>query len=134
MFLLFGQISDRLIMINAINTINVDALPFKSFFFSGYYMYVEASWPRRQGDKALLTSEEFFRTSSSGRCIKFWYNMHGNSIGTLNVYYKTNTTKTVIWGLSGQQSSSVTEWKFGQAPIRSNVIYQVWFKTRPLCD
>ena len=97
-------------------------------------MYVEASLPRRQGDKALLTSEEFFRTSSSGRCIKFWYNMYGNSIGTLNVYYKTNTTKTVIWGLSGQQSRSVTEWKFGQAPIRSNVVYQVWFKTRPLCD
>ena len=91
-------------------------------------MYIEASSPRTRGDKAWLTSEEFFRTSSSGRCIKFWYNMYGNSIGSLKIYYKTNTTKTVIWGLSGAQSRNGSDWKFGQAPIRSRVVYQVCSK------
>jgi hypothetical protein len=92
-------------------------------------MYIEASSPRRRGDIALLTSEEFFRTSSSGRCIKFWYHMYGNSIGSLNIYYKTNATKQIIWGLSGHQTTNRGSggWKFGQAPIRSNVVYQVWF-------
>ncbi|CAB4007264.1 MAM and LDL-receptor class A domain-containing 2-like, partial [Paramuricea clavata] len=97
---------------------------------SGYYMYIEASSPRRRGDIALLTSEEFFRTSSSGRCIKFWYHMYGKSIGSLNIYYKTNVTKQIIWGLSGQQTTNRGSggWKFGQAPIRSNVVYQIIFE------
>ena len=88
-------------------------------------MYIEASSPRRQGDNAILTSEEFFPTSSSGRCIKFWYHMLGNSIGSLKIYYKTNATKQILWGLSGQQSNNYKDWKYGQAPIRSSVVYQV---------
>lgn len=88
-------------------------------------MYIEASSPRKQGETALLTSEEFFKTSSSGRCVKFWYHMYGSGIGALKVYYKTNATKQVIWGLNGQQSAHLKDWKFGQAPIRSNVVYQV---------
>ena len=91
-------------------------------------MYIESSSPRRQGDNAMLISEEFFATSSSGRCIKFWYNMYGAATGSLKVYYQTNTTKTVIWGLSGQQSPKQNDWKFGQAPIRSKVVYQVYWR------
>ena len=91
----------------------------------GYYMYIEASLPRTRGDNALLTSEEFFPTSSSGRCLKFWYHMYGVNIGSLKIYYKTNSTRQILWGLSGQQSSKHSDWKFGQAPIRSKVVYQV---------
>ena len=51
--------------------------------------------------------------------------MYGQNVGSLKIYKKTNATKQIIWGLSGQQSSSNKDWKFGQAPIRSNVVYQV---------
>ena len=90
-------------------------------------MYIEASLPRSNGDIAHLVSEEFSATSSSGRCIKFWYNMYGNSIGSLKVYYKSNATgvRQTIWELTGPQSSSQKDWRFAQAPIRSKTLYQV---------
>ena len=90
-------------------------------------MYIEASSPRSKGDIAYLVSEEFSATSSSGRCIKFWYHMFGNSIGSLKVYYQSNATgvRQPIWELTGRQSSSHNDWKFAQAPIRSKTLYQV---------
>lgn len=65
--------------------------PTKSVFlwFSGYYMYTEASRPRVQGDKARLLSPLFNVTSvrgpkGSGRvpyCVSFYYHMKGKHIG-----------------------------------------------------
>lgn len=60
-----------------------------SFWFSGYYMYTEASRPRIQGDKARLLSPLFNVTSvrgpkGSGRvpyCVSFYYHMKGKHIG-----------------------------------------------------
>lgn len=58
-------------------------------FFLGYYMYIEASRPRVQGDKARLLSPLFNVTSirgpkGSGRvpyCVSFYYHMKGKHIG-----------------------------------------------------
>lgn len=55
----------------------------------GYYMYIEASKPRVQGDKALLLSPLFNVTTvrgpkGAGRvpyCISFYYHMKGKHIG-----------------------------------------------------
>lgn len=55
----------------------------------GYYMYIEASRPRVQGDKARLLSPLFNVTSArgpkgSGRigyCVAFYYHMKGKHIG-----------------------------------------------------
>ena len=52
--------------------------------FVGHYMYIEASAPRKQGDKARLMSPTY--TDNSAICVQFWYHMYGNGIGTLNVY------------------------------------------------
>lgn len=59
---------------------------------SGYYMYIEASRPRVQGDKARLLSPLFNVTSvrgpkGSGRvpyCVSFYYHMKGKHIGEYN--------------------------------------------------
>ena len=89
-------------------------------------MFVETSSPRVQGDKARLYSERFLPTSQRGRCIKFWYHMYGNSIGTLNVFVKTgagNSSETLVWTLSGNQ---LDKWNFGQAAVTSDKsAYQV---------
>lgn len=58
----------------------------------GYYMYIEASRPRVQGDKARLLSPLFNVTSvrgpkGSGRvpyCVSFYYHMKGKHIGECN--------------------------------------------------
>ena len=47
-------------------------------------MYIETSYPRKQGQKARLLSPAY--TDNSDICVKFWYHMYGNGIGTLNVY------------------------------------------------
>lgn len=86
-------------------------------------MFIETSDPRKTGDIAWLVSEMFSPTSLRGRCIKFWYHMKGGSIGTLNVKLMTqNGTKYPVWSLTGQQGGN---WRYGQAPIRSNIDYQV---------
>ena len=49
----------------------------------GYYMYIETSSPRRQGDNAKLTGP--LLKFSGNMCLKFYYHMYGVHIGTLNV-------------------------------------------------
>lgn len=51
----------------------------------GYYMYIEATG-KSKGDKAQLLSPRYPKTT--GRCLEFWYHMHGSDIGTLTVYKK----------------------------------------------
>ena len=52
-------------------------------FILGYYAYIETSHPRRPGDKAKLV----FKSSATGVfCLKFFYHMLGNKMGTLNVF------------------------------------------------
>ena len=85
-------------------------------------MFIETSSPRKPNDKARLESEEFQPTGSSGRCLKFWYHMYGNTIGTLNIWMSSNGTSGRIWSLTGNQQN---QWRFGQAPVSSPGVYQV---------
>ena len=94
--------------------------------FSGYYIYIESSAPRKPGDKARLQSQIFDKTSSS--CISFWYNMYGADIGTLQIYLKTlgtNPQLTTIFSLSGDQGS---KWLQGNAPISTASNFQIIFE------
>ena len=88
-------------------------------------MFVEASFASA-GQKARLVTGRFPATTGNGFCIKFWYNMYGVNIGTLNVIVKTragNATEKTVWSLSGNQNWG---WKQGQAPIVSSTdSYQV---------
>jgi hypothetical protein len=90
-------------------------------------MFVEASFAPR-GRKARLVTGRFPATTGSGYCIKFFYNMYGVNIGTLNVIVKNragNATENIVWTLSGNQKWG---WKQGQAPVVSRQdSYQVSF-------
>ena len=91
------------------------------FIFQGYYMYIETSSPRRQGDKARLQSSLYPPTS--GRCLTFFYHMHGAGIGSLNVLLRQqNILKAPIWSASGDKG---TQWNPVQVTLNSNVPYQV---------
>ena len=58
----------------------------------GYYMYIETSSPRQQGDNAKLNSPKL--QFSGSMCLKFYYHMYGADIATLNVIIKGNTVFT----------------------------------------
>ena len=47
-------------------------------------MYVSSSYAQK-GDKAAYGSE-FMYKPFDGHCVKFWYHMHGDGQGTLNVW------------------------------------------------
>lgn len=49
---------------------------------NGYYVYIEASSPRDPGDNAKLSR---MVTLSGQSCLRFYYHMYGNSMGTLKV-------------------------------------------------
>lgn len=55
-------------------------------------MYIEASAPRRPGDKARLTSRSYTPSGTAAQCLEFWYNMFGIDTGTLNVYFSNSGT------------------------------------------
>lgn len=71
----------------------------------GYYLYVDASSPRQQGDRYLVQTEAY--TSSDDRCMKFWYHMFGDGIGSLNVYRKfaNRILPEFLWKKSGDQDN-----------------------------
>ena len=52
--------------------------------FAGYYLYIESSSPRRNGDGAVIASSKYLRPTS-GACVTFWYHMLGKDIGQLVV-------------------------------------------------
>ena len=98
-------------------------------FCAGTYLFIEASSPRSQGDKARLVSEQFNNVASTSRCLTFWYHMYGASIGKLNVIYKTPTganSETLIWNLTGQQQTSMSDsWRYASVPVSSNADHSV---------
>lgn len=70
--------------------------------FTGSFVFIDASTPRKLGDKAILRSQVFSRTAGSGRCLTFWYHMAGSGIGTLNVYLDPVSYITRYFILSNQ--------------------------------
>ena len=75
-------------------------------------MYVEASVPRRVGDKARM-SKQYSGLASGGSCLQFWYHMFGVDTGRLNLYV-TSGGKSSSWSMIGQQGN---QWLKGQITI-----------------
>ena len=53
----------------------------------GTYIYIETSFPRKEGEKANLLSG-FFQPKVY--CMQFWYHMFGGDMGTLNILTRPN--------------------------------------------
>ncbi|EDO47788.1 predicted protein [Nematostella vectensis] len=80
----------------------------------GFYVYIEASSPRKRGDNAYLAST-WFKPSSTCR-VRWFYHMMGSSMGSLNVYTRTSMSGPLsrVWSVSGNQGNA---WKRGEAAI-----------------
>ena len=96
---------------------------------TGYYMYIETSWPRRFGDKAWLVSRNFQgMTPGSESCkLRFFYHMFGDSAESLNVYirtYRNGSAQQRVWGLKGSQGAI---WNRAVITLSSRKDFQVLF-------
>ena len=91
-----------------------------SVLFLGYYIYGEASGCIA-GQVVRLLSKEY--PSTSGRCMTFWYNMHGKTMGTFNIYIQSKDSSIKkIFTKSGNQGAN---WINGKALIQSSYNYKV---------
>ncbi|KAK8784904.1 hypothetical protein V5799_008731, partial [Amblyomma americanum] len=80
---------------------------------------------KRQGDKATLSSPVFENTGN--RCLRYWFNMAGNSIGTLSVYQRLNGSSRIedlkpVWKRSGDHKGA---WRRGHVKLRNLRRFQV---------
>ncbi|KAK7488814.1 hypothetical protein BaRGS_00019949, partial [Batillaria attramentaria] len=73
----------------------------------GYYMYIETSSPRINGDKALLATPTLNWNSPSS-CFTFWYSMTGSTVGALELLTAPpdlHNNIRQVWAKSGSQGS-----------------------------
>ena len=90
---------------------------------NGTYMFIEASSPRKTGDKARFFSETLSAVPAKGTCLQFWYHMYGLDIGTLNVVQKTTSgskSENILWTLQGQQGNKWLNGKVSLSKVPSS--------------
>ena len=78
----------------------------------GRYMYIEASYPRVQGENALLISPVFKPAVTSSCSVRLFYHMHGQHIGSFTVFMRSADAKyssfgkwKQVWTQSGTQGN-----------------------------
>ena len=90
----------------------------------GHYMLIRSSYPRRRGNKARLDSPPLDPTT--GSCLQFWYNMHGDPTEVLNVYLRRQgVLGSPVWTRRGEQG---TDWEVAQVTLRSALSFQITFE------
>nr|XP_046155327.1 MAM domain-containing glycosylphosphatidylinositol anchor protein 2-like isoform X1 [Oncorhynchus gorbuscha] len=99
----------------------------------GFYMYIETSRPRKEGEVARLVSP-FFNvapknpygiTNPPAYCFGFFFHMYGKHIGTLNALLRQKghaATEGPTWSLSGNQGD---HWKQAKVSIHPTASFQV---------
>ncbi|XP_031558696.1 uncharacterized protein LOC116295106 [Actinia tenebrosa] len=84
----------------------------------GYYLYMESSSPAKHGDQAILTSPTLTSSKTGSQCLKFYYTMYGNTMGSLEVrLHRPGSPTRNIFFKKGNQG---TPWHLGTATIQAN--------------
>ena len=93
------------------------------FTGNGWYVYIEASEPRKPNDTAkLISSSVAGTTASGGKCLSFWYHMYGADINTLSVYVRTGAYDTLLWSKTGTRGD---KWIQALVSVNSRTRFQV---------
>lgn len=82
---------------------------------------MEASAPAVEGDEAQLITPFVFMNPEKLHCLSFWYHMHGEGTGALQVFVTERgfrSKRKLIWSRIGQQGN---QWLNAEVPV--SVIY-----------
>ncbi|XP_073494672.1 MAM domain-containing glycosylphosphatidylinositol anchor protein 2 isoform X2 [Phyllobates terribilis] len=101
----------------------------------GFYMYIETSRPREDGEKARLISPVFniaqknpYGSSNTAYCFSFFYHMYGRHIGSLNIFLRLKgqtSTEIQIWSASGNKGE---QWHQARINIHPTASFQIVFE------
>ena len=87
----------------------------------GYYIYIESSQPRRQGDLARISTPQYGAAAGS-MCLTFWYHMYGQNTGSLTVFVQDTAGKHQVWQRNGNQ---VNLWLYTMVTLTPSGAYKV---------
>ncbi|XP_048866511.1 MAM and LDL-receptor class A domain-containing protein 1 isoform X9 [Brienomyrus brachyistius] len=92
----------------------------------GYYLSAQI-WRWSVGDAGRVLTRLHDPTPKSGECLKFWYHMDGEGVGTLSIYLqKLDRSRVLLWSEHGKQGDL---WRQGRATVLSHdAPYQVVFE------
>ncbi|CAH1392773.1 unnamed protein product [Nezara viridula] len=99
-----------------------------SFMYGGMeggYAFIDSSYPRRPGDVAKLSSQEFEPTGpDTPLCLRFWTHMFGNGVGTLSVLLSDTRERQdqEIWSLTGEAGNA---WYQAEVSVSSSNNYKI---------
>ena len=71
----------------------------------GFYLYSNPSILLNDGKSTLETGQ--LKSTTSGQCLKFWYNINGKTPGTFNVKLLLNNTEFVLFTKSETLGESI---------------------------
>lgn len=77
------------------------------------YVYTEASSPRVQGNKAVLSTVKTLLAGTSSYCLQFNLHMYGTP-GTMDVKFGNRGSSSSVWSVSGDQGD---QWVFNQVEL-----------------
>lgn len=93
------------------------------------YFFLESSYPRSKGEKAVLVSEYF---NAAYNCLSFKYHMLGENMGRLDVFTEdTEGSSRLVWRLAGNQS---TTWEVARAKLLNERPFKVSQSREPLAS
>ena len=87
--------------------------------YKGYYLFMEASSPRKFNDTARLLSPSI---APGDYCFRFYYYMYGSDVYQLNAYVMEGDTKTQIFS---EQGDIAQAWLAASIPVSRTQSYQV---------
>ncbi|XP_071965428.1 MAM and LDL-receptor class A domain-containing protein 1-like [Antedon mediterranea] len=90
----------------------------------GHYIYVEASLGRRAGGVTSI-STPYIRHINGPMCLKFWYHMYGEDIGSLTVRGKYRLSDMHLWY---KTSTPTSEWSLGTIDLNNNAVFDELIK------
>ena len=96
---------------------------FQNDVFSGHFAYLDET-TQQIGDKAILINPDF-PAIPDGECLQFWYYLHGNGVGSIEVFqYDMNTTSlgARLWERSVDQGDL---WRLGRVAMQSDTPFVV---------
>ena len=92
-------------------------------------LLVDSTFPRIKGDTVRL---ETIPVLSRYKCLEFYYRIHGESVGRLNLYTQYyDGHKVLLWRLAGNQGNG---WNHARVPTEGNKTYKVSLSVLCVCS
>tara|TARA_R110002020_G_scaffold144946_1_gene318165 strand:- start:14481 stop:17645 length:3165 start_codon:yes stop_codon:yes gene_type:complete len=92
---------------------------------NGIYFYVESSNPNFPNKVFIVYTPRFDVSATPGKVLSFWYHMHGNAMGDLEIGMLDSTGYTALDTISGNQGN---QWQLAYYPITATTPFKIKFK------